>query len=39
MLEEDTEVAIKMVVVENGAVGKSSMTQSFYERLQENHWG
>uniref|UniRef100_A0AC11C8Q9 RAB23, member RAS onco family n=1 Tax=Ovis aries TaxID=9940 RepID=A0AC11C8Q9_SHEEP len=29
MLEEDMEVAIKMVVVGNGAVGKSSMIQRY----------
>lgn len=29
MLEEDIEVAIKMVVVGNGAVGKSSMIQRY----------
>lgn len=29
MLEEDLEVAIKVVVVGNGAVGKSSMIQRY----------
>lgn len=29
MLEEDVEVAIKVVVVGNGAVGKSSMIQRY----------
>lgn len=29
MLEEDVEVAVKMVVVGNGAVGKSSMIQRY----------
>lgn len=29
MLEEDMEVAIKVVVVGNGAVGKSSMIQRY----------
>uniref|UniRef100_A0A8C2QDX0 Ras-related protein Rab-23 n=1 Tax=Cricetulus griseus TaxID=10029 RepID=A0A8C2QDX0_CRIGR len=29
MMEEDMEVAIKMVVVGNGAVGKSSMIQRY----------
>lgn len=33
MLEEDLEIAIKVVVVGNGAVGKSSMIQRYCKSI------